>query len=148
MNKTEQKAKTAAGDMAKECLAMRTRLLNRTLTSIYDDMFRPLGITAAQVNLLAAITCRPSLTPGDLASMMNMEKSTVSRNLERMEKTGWIKITRESSGKQHYLELTQDGNKLLGNAHPLWKKAQNDTRDLLGKQGAISIQKIGDHLRK
>jgi len=144
----DKKANQAAGAMAKECLAMRTKLLNRTLTSIYDDMFRPLGITAAQVNLLAAITCRPSPTPGGLASLMNMEKSTVSRNLDRMETSGWINITRESSGKHHYLELTQSGKKLLSNAHPLWEKAQKAACDLLGKQGASSIKKIGDHLRK
>ena len=42
-------ARKVADAIAKDCVAMRVRYLNRSLTSIYDDAFRHLGITASQV---------------------------------------------------------------------------------------------------
>ena len=78
---------------------MRVRYLNRTLTSVYDDAFRPFGITASQVNLLVAIINQGSMSPVTLGNLLNIEKSTVSRNLERMRKAGWIEITGAVLGK-------------------------------------------------
>lgn len=44
--------------IAKNGIAMRVRYMNRSLTSIYDDAFRPLGITASQVNWEISLTLR------------------------------------------------------------------------------------------
>jgi hypothetical protein len=50
-------SKEASKRIARECIAVRVRLLNRVITSLYDDALRPLGITVSQLNLLVAI-CR------------------------------------------------------------------------------------------
>ena len=41
--------------IAEECIAVRVRILNRAISSIYDEVFRPLQATVAQVNILVAI---------------------------------------------------------------------------------------------
>jgi DNA-binding MarR family transcriptional regulator len=139
------KVQKIADAIAKDCVAMRVRYLNRSLTSIYDDAFRPLGITASQVNLLVALIKQGSLSPGELGGIFNMEKSTVSRNLERMRKAGWIGITR--SGRTNAVEATTAGKQLLVDAMPHWEEAQKAADALLGSDGSQTIRALGDHAR-
>jgi DNA-binding MarR family transcriptional regulator len=137
------KVQKIADSIAKDCVAMRVRYLNRSLTSIYDDAFRTLGITASQVNMLVALIKQGSLSPGELGSIFNMEKSTVSRNLERMRKAGWIEITR--SGRTNAVEATTEGKQLLVDAMPHWEGAQKAADALLGSDGSQAIRELGDH---
>lgn len=134
-----------ADTIAKDCVAMRVRYLNRSLTSIYDDAFRPLGITASQVNLLVALIKQGSLSPGGLGSLFNMEKSTISRNLERMRKAGWIEIT--TSGRTNAVEATNEGKQLLVDVMPHWEEAQKGADALLGSDGSQTIRELGDQAR-
>ena len=53
----------AAETIAGECLAVRVRMLNRTITAIYDDALRPLGLTTGQLNILVVVTKRGPLSP-------------------------------------------------------------------------------------
>jgi DNA-binding MarR family transcriptional regulator len=131
--------------IAKDCVAMRIRYLNRSLTSIYDDAFRPLGITASQVNMLVALIRQASLSPGELGRLFNMEKSTISRNLERMRKAGWIEIT--TSGRTHAIKATPEGKQLLVDLMPHWEEAQKAADALLGSDGSQAIREFGDHAR-
>lgn len=128
-----------------ECLSGRVRFLNRSITSIYDDAFRPLGVTAGQISILAEVVGRGRVAPVDLVSELNMEKSTMSRNLERMRKAGWVSL--RSEGRNQIVTPTRKGSTLLQHAHPLWKEAQKATRKLLGSGGAQDLRKVADHLR-
>ncbi len=74
--------------IASECLAVRIRLLNRTVTNIFDDSLRPLGVKVSQLNVLMVVAKRGPISPGDVARRLNMEKSTVSRNVDRMRTHG------------------------------------------------------------
>ncbi len=46
---------TAADLIAANCLAVRVRLLSRTITGIYDEALRPLGVTVGQLNILVTV---------------------------------------------------------------------------------------------
>jgi len=137
-----------AANIAENCVAMRVRYLNRSLTAIYDDAFRPLGITAGQVNVLVAVIKQGSLSPGQLGNILNMEKSTLSRNLERMRKAGWIEIIAPSSGRTHSIQASKEGKDLLLELLPLWREAQEATDQLLDVDGSDALRKVGDHARK
>ena len=84
--------------IASECLAVRVRLLNRTITGIYDEALRPLGLTTGQLNILVLVAKLGPVAPGEVARKLNMEKSTVSRNIERMQRHGWLTVTKASNG--------------------------------------------------
>ena len=147
MSKSPKNIQQVAAAIAKDCLAMRVRYLNRSLTSIYDDAFRPLGITASQVNLLVAMIKRGPLSPGQLGNLLNIEKSTLSRNLERMRKAGWIEITPPSSGRTHAIEVNPEGKKLLFEVLPRWEEAQKTAGRLLGTDGSHALRRVGDQAR-
>jgi len=134
----------AADTIATDCLAVRVRLLNRTITAIYDDTLRPLGLTAGQLNVLVVIAKRGPISPGEIARRLNMEKSTVSRNLARMRDNGWITVTAGDSGHTQRLTLNGRGKALLERALPAWEEAQTQARAVLGQRGADSIHSIGN----
>ena len=56
-------AELIARNIAQNCIAVRVRKLNRMITAIYDEGFRPLGLTVAQFNLLVAIASSSNITP-------------------------------------------------------------------------------------
>jgi DNA-binding MarR family transcriptional regulator len=134
----------AADTIATYCLAVRVRLLNRTITAIYDDALRPLGLTAGQLNVLVIIAKRGPISPGEIARRLNMEKSTISRNLARMRDNGWITVTAGDSGHKQRLTLNRRGKALLERALPAWEEAQTQARAVLGQRGADSIHSIGN----
>ena len=134
----------AADRIAGECLAGRVRMLNRTITAIYDDALRPLGLTSGQLNILVFIARRGPVAPGEVARRLNMEKSTVSRNVERMRKNGWLIVTAADPGRGQSLILARQGKVLLKKSLPAWDGAQARAREVLGRQGAESIRRVGD----
>ncbi len=136
----------AADVIAADCLAVRVRLLSRTITAIYDDALRPLGLTAGQLNVLVIIANRGPISPGEIARRLSMEKSTVSRNLGRMRDNGWIAVTAGESGHKQRLTLNRRGKALLERALPAWQEAQTQARAVLGQRGADSIRSIGNTL--
>ncbi len=134
----------AADQIAAECIAVRVRLLNRTITAIYDDALRPLGLTAGQLNILVVVARRAPVSPGDIARCLHMDKSTVSRNIDRMREHGWVAVQTGTTGRDQLIELRAKGRRLLDRSLPRWEDAQARARAVLGQRGAESIQRIGD----
>ncbi|MCH8854456.1 MAG: winged helix-turn-helix transcriptional regulator [Planctomycetes bacterium] len=130
--------------IASECIAVRVRLLNRTVSSIFDDALRPLKIKVSQLNVLMVVAKHGPVSPGEVARVLNMEKSTLSRNVDRMHNHGWLKVSAGDAGNKQILELGAPGRKLIQKALPFWKKAQAQTEALLGQRGARAIHRAAD----
>lgn len=133
----------AATRIADECLAVRVRMLNRTITAIYDDSLRPLGLTAGQLNMLVVIAKLAPIPPSNVARRLNMEKSTVSRNVSLMRKNGWL-IEAAGSRRGKELALTPKGETLVEKSVPAWDEAQTRARAMLGQRAANSLHSVGN----
>ncbi len=142
------RAEEAAAEMGGECLAMRSRLIGRTITGIYDAALRPVGVTAGQLNLLAVVLGRGPVSPGEVASYLNIEKSTMSRNVDRMKRNGWVGVRTGKSARSKELEITESGRRILAKAEPLWRDAQDRAREVLGSGGAEAVHQLADSIRK
>ena len=130
--------------IASECIAVRIRLLNRTVTNIFDEALRPLGVKVSQLNVLMVVAKLGPMSPGNVARRLNMEKSTLSRNVDRMRNHDWLKVSDGDSGRKQILELGPAGRKLIEKSLPYWKQAQAQTEALLGQQGARSIHRAAN----
>lgn len=116
-----------AQSMRRDCLALRVRQLNRRVTRIYDTALRPLGVTTAQLNVLVAVALGGAPRPAAIARVLDLEKSTLSRNLRRMAEHGWIDIGAaggNGGGGAQEVRLLPAGRRLLERALPLWRAAQ------------------------
>ena len=76
------------GDIAEStaaaCISTRVRQLSRIVTRVYDDALRPLGITASQFTLLTQLAQQDGITAVEIGHTLDIEKSTLSRNLKRL----------------------------------------------------------------
>ena len=119
--------KRAALDIATGCLASRVRNLDRTLARIYDGALRSHGVTGAQLGMLVAVALAGPTTPTWVGRRLELEKSTVSRNLARLRAAG---LVTDAGG----LQVTPRGAALIRAAHPAWLQAQRQARAALGAQ--------------
>lgn len=129
--------------IARECVAMRVRLLNRVVTKIYDDCLRPHGLRTAQLNILVAVSLMKSATPSEIERRLSLDKSTVSRNVERMRHRGWVELVPGEDGRSHHLHVTAQGAKLLSKTTVAWEQAQKKAVSLLGKEGVTALSRLG-----
>ncbi len=81
--------------------------INRLARKEFDRRVRHLGLTRAQWLFLYHLGRQPGSTQSDLAELMQMEKISVSRQAERLEKAGWIeRRDNRDDGRAYHLYLT------------------------------------------
>ena len=105
-------------------------------------MLKPFGITVNQTTILAMLTLVGEARPGYIGKKLVMEKSTVSRNLERMRKNGWIEVAAPDGSTARVIMVTPAGRKLLAELYPEWERAQAMAARLLGDEGVAAVQTL------
>jgi DNA-binding MarR family transcriptional regulator len=143
----EQHASIEA-QIAGSCLAGRVRLVSRAITGLYDDALRPLGMTTGQLNTLVFIARRGPIRPGVIAASLSMDKSTLSRNLERMRQHGWITTEKTGAGNTQTIKIATRGRAMIRKAHPRWLEAQRKCEQLLGTMGVKAVHKASDSIKQ
>lgn len=134
--------------IAKTCIAVRLRLLNRVVTNFYDDALRPLGMKVSQLNILI-VTAKVGLArPAQVCEILHLDTSTLSRNVERMKAQGWLEVVPEEDGRAQPFRLTAQGKRLIEKAIPAWEEAQRQAAELLGDEGVALLNRAAKKLRK
>ncbi len=134
--------------IARTCVAARMRLLNRVVTNFYDDALRPLGLKISQLNILIATAKLGEARPGQVCEILQLDTSTLSRNVERMRANGWIEIVPdEQDARMQTFRLTAQGRRLIERAVPAWEAAQRQAAELLGEGGIALLEKAAKKLR-
>lgn len=128
-----------AREIAASCLVVRARVVSRALTALYDDALRPFGLTTPQVNILVAVAMGGRLAPSRLGEILQMEKSTVSRNMDRLVEAGWVEAVRAPSGRRQEYAITAAGLDMLARIRAPWREAQDKARALLGEDGSAAL---------
>ncbi len=123
--------RSAAHTIADQCLLMRARRLSRATTRIYLDHMAQHGLTVAQFTLLAAIGANPGARAADLGPSLDLEKSTLSRELAALLRDGLI-AGEQMDGRSLSLTLTPGGQARLDEAFPSWERAQAQVSATLG----------------
>lgn len=126
------KPATSIDTIAKTCIAGRLRLVNRVVTNIYDDALRPLGLKISQGNILILTGKMGVASPVQVCEYLQLDISTLSRNVELMRKNGWLEEVPGEDARSHPFRLTAEGRRLIEKAIPAWEKAQAEARELLG----------------
>ena len=103
------------------CLCLHAQRAARTLSRRFDEAFRPLGITSGQFSLMNGLNRPEPPTLGAVASLLAMDRSTVTANLKPLERAGLVVVTvdeRDRRGRR--AGLTDAGRALLARATPVW----------------------------
>ena len=127
--------------IARTCIAVRLRLLNRVVTKLYDDALRPLGLKASQLNILI-VTGRLGLArPAQVCDILQLDASTLSRNVKPLQVQGWVEVVPEDDARVQPIRLTPQGKRLIEKALPAWEEAQRQATELLGDKTIALLDK-------
>jgi DNA-binding MarR family transcriptional regulator len=121
--------------IAKTCVAVRLRLLNRVITSFYDEALRPLGLKVSQLNILIVTAKLGLARPTQVCEILQLDTSTLSRNVKPLQAHGWLEVVPEEDARSQPFRLTAQGKRLIEKAIPAWEKAQQQAIELLGSEG-------------
>jgi DNA-binding MarR family transcriptional regulator len=127
--------------IARTCIAVRLRLLNRVITNFYDEALRSLGLKVSQLNILVTTAKLGLARPIQVSEILQLDASTLSRNVERMRTHGWLEVVPEEDARAQPFRLTPQGKRLIEKAVPAWEEAQRQAADLLGDEGIAMLDK-------
>ena len=74
------------------CACFSLRKVTRAVTQLYDEMLRPAGLRGTQFSLLVAVQMAGPVGVTRLAELTVMDRTTLTRNLELLQKQGLIEI--------------------------------------------------------
>ena len=126
------------------CLCLHAQRAARTLARRFDEAFRPFRLTNGQFSLLMSLN-RPEPPPmGPVASLLGMDRTTLTAALKPLQKRGLVEVKSDPSDRRsRTLKLTTAGRQLLAEAFPVWVSEHREVEKTL-PDGAAG--KLRDYL--
>jgi DNA-binding MarR family transcriptional regulator len=126
--------------MSGTCYCIALRSAARRLAAHYDAALAPVGINVAQFSLMRKVARRAPLALTELGRLMELDRSTVGRNVRVLEKMGLVALGRGEDQREATVALTEAGQKVLAEGAPLWDAAQKAFEDKLGADAARDLR--------
>jgi DNA-binding MarR family transcriptional regulator len=113
------------------CLCLHVQRAARTLARRFDEELRPFELTNGQFSLLMSLN-RPEPPPmGPVASLLAMDRTTLTAALKPLERRGLLKVEADPSDRRsRILILTAKGRSLLARALPVWQRTHEEIEQL------------------
>jgi DNA-binding MarR family transcriptional regulator len=114
------------------CLCLHVQRAARALARRFDEALRPFDLTNGQFSLLMSLN-RPEPPPmGPVASLLAMDRTTLTAALKPLERRGLVKVSPDPSDRRsRILILTAKGKSLLAHAVPVWQHTHDDVGQLI-----------------
>jgi DNA-binding MarR family transcriptional regulator len=124
------------------CLCLAARRAARAITREFDRGLRPHGLRATQFTLLSALALRGATRVGDLAALLGLERTTLTRNLAVVEAEGLVQAVSGSDRRERLYGISAHGRRSLQRAYPTWQKIQQRLTAQLGDATAQSLRQL------
>ena len=103
------------------CLCLHVQRAARALARRFDEAFRPFDLTNGQFSLMMSLNRPEPPTLGSVASLLAMDRTTLTAALKPLERRGLIKVAIDKEDRRsRRLALTAKGRALLAKAMPVW----------------------------
>ena len=123
------------------CLCLHTQRAARALARRFDDAFRPLGLSNGQFSLLMSLNRPEPASMGSVASLLAMDRTTLTANLKPLARRGLVSVTVDNEDRRsRRLTLTPAGRALLIAAVPVWKKTHAAVERLLARSSPEDLR--------
>ena len=105
------------------CLCLHVQRAARALARRFDEVLRPFGLTNGQFSLLMSLNRPEPPSMGPVASLLAMDRTTLTAALKPLERRGLVKVSQDPSDRRgRILTLTAKGQNLLTRAVPIWEQ--------------------------
>jgi DNA-binding MarR family transcriptional regulator len=147
---SQNSSRVAASVSSQGCTCAKLRRLTRRITAVYDRELAAAGLRVTQFSLLAALrsdTGAEGVGLTELAERMDMDRSTLSRNLRPLITHGWAELVAHGQdARVRVARLTLQGLAQWQAARPYWKRAQNEVNATLGAAQVLQLHQQLDEV--
>ena len=114
------------------CLCLHVQRAARALARRFDEALRPVGLTNGQFSLLMSLNRPEPPGMGPVASLLAMDRTTLTAALKPLERRGLVKVSPDPADRRsRRIGLTRKGRTLLARAVPIWEHAHLKVEALL-----------------
>jgi DNA-binding MarR family transcriptional regulator len=106
------------------CACASVRRTGRALTQLYDNILAPSGLRSTQYALLSQLASSEPIAMTDLAEVLGMDRTTLTRAVAPLERQGWLRVEEGSDRRTRQVRATPEGLTALATARPFWQEAQ------------------------
>ncbi|MGA9586444.1 MAG: MarR family transcriptional regulator [Terracidiphilus sp.] len=128
--------------MKDRCLCLHVQRAARALARRFDEELRPFELTNGQFSLLMSLN-RPEPPPmGPVASLLAMDRTTLTAALKPLERRGLVKVQKDPGDRRsRILFLTDKGRTLLSRALPVWQRTHEEIENVPGSVNWDSLRR-------
>lgn len=126
------------------CTNLKLRQLNRMATRHYDHYVAKSGLKNTQYSLLSYVATLGPIRPSDLARRMQMDASTLTRNMQPLVAQGWLTIGAGDDARSRLVEVTEAGRAKRVEGQRAWKEAQVALNEKLGIERVAMLHQLLD----
>lgn len=109
-------------DQFNSCLFFSSSALSRALAKLAEREFAAFDLSPTQGFILLTLRKAPGISIGDLALVLSLGQSTITKAVEKMELRGLV--TRETYGRLTRVFITGKGEDREADAKAAWKKTR------------------------
>ncbi len=114
------------------CACSQIRRTARTLSLLYDKALQPAGITVTQYAVLVNVARAGEIGRTALAAQLGMDRTTLTRNLMPLEKSGFLIPAKSSDRRERLIRLSPGGSRKVRQSFALWQEAQQRFASQMG----------------
>jgi DNA-binding MarR family transcriptional regulator len=123
------------------CLCLAAQRAARRLARRFDEALKPIGITSGQFSLLMSLNRPEPPTIGSVASLLAMDRTTLTANLKPLERRGMIALAAdEKDRRSRRVRLLNAGMAALSAALPIWIGTHAEIDAELGSDQAVALR--------
>lgn len=126
------------------CTNFKLRRLTRRVSQHYDHLVAAAGLKTTQYSMLSHIVQLGPIRPGELALQMDMDASTLTRNLQPLVAQGWVALGEGSDARSRSVTATAAGRAKRSEAQREWKRAQLALNERLGVAKVAQLHALLD----
>lgn len=127
-----------------DCTNLKLRQLNRMVTRHYDHYVARTGLKNTQYALLSHVVRLGPIRPVDLAKCMQMDASTLTRNVQLLVAQGWLRIGAGDNARSRLVEMTEAGQAKREEGQRAWQEAQTALNEQLGVERVAALHELLD----
>jgi MarR family transcriptional regulator, transcriptional regulator for hemolysin len=107
----------------------------RLMRTVFDRRMRELGLTRGQWLVLTRLYRRPGSSQTELSDMLEIDRASAGRMIDRMEKNGWVERRADAGDRRiNRLHLTSDAHQVHAD---MWSVAEATVDDALSPLSAV-----------
>lgn len=120
----------------------------RLLRTVFERRVRSLGLTRAQWVTITRINRHPGLSQSEVADLLEIEKATAGRLIDRMEAKGWIERRADPLDRRiNRLHLTDEAKRMHALIWPIAEETVDDALSDLSSSERKTLSRLMQNVK-